>query len=312
MRGRLTAPVYSLILALLAWAPSINATPAAERADVRAAKDCVASSTLPCRHSKGLLWKIERAGDKASYLFGTIHVSDPRVTTLPQPVQQAFDTAQSFTMEVIVDGAGLTHMAESMFFNDQRTLESTIGKERYAEIRHLFEVRKLPLNDLNKKKPWVIEMMLSTPAQAGLPLDFQLQLRATLQGKPTYGLENIRDQIAVFDELPMADQVSMLEATLRYYRDTGALIEQMVQAYVARDLVRIMGLMDAPPGEDRRLHEAVMERLLANRNVLMVQHMRARLDEGNAFIAVGAGHLAGPRGLLMLLEQNGYRVSPVY
>jgi len=40
--------------------------------------------------------------------------------------------------------------------------------------------------------------------------------------------------------------------------------------------------------------------------------MIARLDEGAAFVAVGAMHLPGERGMLRLLEQRGYTVSRVY
>jgi uncharacterized protein len=52
--------------------------------------------------------------------------------------------------------------------------------------------------------------------------------------------------------------------------------------------------------------------LLTQRNVRMMDRMRSRLVEGNAFIAVGAAHLPGTDGLLALLERAGWRVTPVY
>ncbi len=311
MPSRRLALRVPILLALLlgtttAWAASPPAS----------AKEAAACTTPNCRYAKGLLWKIERPGQnpaqKPSYLFGTIHIADPRVTNLPASVQQIFDAAQSFTMELIFDGDGLLHMAETMFFNDSRTLEGVIGATRFAEVQKAFSARGVPTGDLNRKKPWVIAMLLSTPPQQGVPLDLQLQLRATLQNKPTHGLENMREQIAVFNDMSMDDQVAILDSTLREYREADKLLEAMVQAYVARDLMRIMGMMGAPTERDRLLYESVTERLLVNRNARMLERMRPRLDEGNAFIAVGAAHLAGERGLLYLLEKSGYRVTPVY
>ena len=37
-----------------------------------------AAATL---NGKGLLWKLEKAGEKPSFLFGTMHMTDPRVTS---------------------------------------------------------------------------------------------------------------------------------------------------------------------------------------------------------------------------------------
>jgi hypothetical protein len=55
-----------------------------------------------------------------------------------------------------------------------------------------------------------------------------------------------------------------------------------------------------------------MDRLLRQRNLLMLERMQLRLKEGNAFIAVGAMHLPGEEGLLQLLRRAGYRVTSIY
>jgi hypothetical protein len=48
--------------------------------------------------------------------------------------------------------------------------------------------------------------------------------------------------------------------------------------------------------------------LLDQRNAEMLEAITARLQPGQRpFIAVGAGHLGGPAGLLDLLAQRGWR-----
>lgn len=57
------------------------------------------SFAAPVTYTQGLLWKIERAGQAPSYVFGTIHSEDSRVLTLPKPVQTIFDVAKVYVME---------------------------------------------------------------------------------------------------------------------------------------------------------------------------------------------------------------------
>ena len=63
---------------------------------------------------------------------------------------------------------------------------------------------------------------------------------------------------------------------------------------------------------DRRVAQLFTSEVVVNRNRRMLERIQPRLREGNAFIAVGALHLPGKDGLLTLLRNKGYRVSPVY
>jgi uncharacterized protein YbaP (TraB family) len=309
----MTIPRHTL-LRLLASLPLLASFGVQPASAADAAKTCRSGDTsVTCRYAKGLLWKIERSGRAPSHLFGTIHVSDPRVTSLPAPVRTAFNTSHTFAMELIFDGAGFVHMAETMFFSDGRTLDTVIGAERYKELRRALTEQGVPLADLNRKKPWVAVMMLSGPGRGGLSLDMQLHVSATLQNKPAFGLETMQEQLAVFNGMAMEDQVVLLDNTLRYHNDgADKLIETMMQAYLARDLTRIMEIANAAPASERGLQERFMARLLTERNLRMAERMQKYLEQGNAFVAVGAAHLPGQDGLLALLERAGWRVTPVY
>ena len=43
----------------------------------------VTDAAKKLENSQALLWKVEKAGVATSYLFGTIHISDPRITANP-------------------------------------------------------------------------------------------------------------------------------------------------------------------------------------------------------------------------------------
>lgn len=273
----------------------------------------LAAAETSTAFDRGLLWKIEGTNGKTSYLFGTIHSDDPRVTQIPPPVQDAFDRSATFTMEMIAGGDAFLEMAERMFFNDGRTLSDVLGAALYAQTETVMRERGLPTADLARKKPWAVVMLLSTPKpRTGLFLDLTLQMQAALQNKSTYGLESMSEQLAVFDELPMPDQIALLKGTLAMRDQLDQQLEAMIEAYIARDLVRLMEVAEEHNADSAAVHDKLMQRLLTRRNHRMAERMAPRLKEGGAFIAVGTAHLPGDEGVLALLQARGYRISRVY
>lgn len=299
--------LYAPLFAASVWLLALAAAPS------HAQTSSAASPAAWEKYSRGLLWRIERDGVAPSYLFGTLHSDDPRVLALAPPVRQAFDRARTFTMEAVIDADALAQLAQHMFYQDGRTLAGVAGDEIYRRARQALADQGLPDVGVERQKPWVVVMMLSMPRpRGGMFLDIALHTQAAEQNKPIFGLETMAEQVAVFDDLPSTDQVALLKDTLDNHKQLPAQIEALTARYLARDLAGILQLADAYRPADSRVYDAVMHRLLADRNLKMAERLRPRLAEGNAFIAVGAGHLAGPEGLLVLLEQAGYRLRAVY
>jgi uncharacterized protein YbaP (TraB family) len=279
----------------------------ATAAPVRA--DADASS----RFAKGLLWKIEKPGVAPSYLFGTIHSDDPRVTAVPAPVSRALMECKHFVMEVRINGDDLVHMAQAMYFSDGRTLEQVTGKPLYEQVVKALAARGIPAESAEKQKPWAVMMTLSVPSpKTGEFLDLLLEERATREDMTVSGLETMDEQIAVFNDMPLPDQVALLRETVATQGDFDKDLEDLVRAYLARDLATLAELsVKHKPGEEQ-VYRDVTERLLTRRNARMAERMRPFLDEGGSFVAVGAAHLPGAAGLLNRIEKAGYRVSSVY
>jgi uncharacterized protein len=264
--------------------------------------------------SKGLLWKIESGNAAASHLFGTFHTNDPRITRLPCPVKETFDRSRSYTMEIITNGAGIVAMAEAMFLSDGKTLAEVLGEPLYQQtLRAIGIDNAKQAGGIKHLKPWAVMMTLNGPGEGrGLFLDMALQYEATRQDKPTYALESMAEQIAVFNGMSLEDQVVLLRDALETQGMADDAMEKLTRAYLNRDLAALVALSEAYKPADVRVHQAMMDRLLTQRNRNMAERMGTRLREGNAFIAVGALHLPGEQGLLQLLTDAGYRVTRVY
>ncbi len=262
----------------------------------------------------GLLWKVEAPDRSHSYLFATMHSSDPRVLELPDAVQQALSQARSFTMEAILDGQAVLTMGQRMVLMDGRRLPDLIGKELYLQVVTLMARRGVPEAALGMLKPWAVFMTLSVPPEeGGMFLDLKLYQQALERGIPVFGLESVEEQIAVFDSMPEADQVALLRDLVQHYDEYTPMFNTMTRLYLQRDLDGLARLNDQTmQGGDAALQQQLMDSLVDRRNRLMAERMQPRLEEGRAFIAVGALHLPGPNGLIELLRQRGYRVSAVY
>ncbi|MBK9455713.1 MAG: TraB/GumN family protein [Bacteroidetes bacterium] len=51
--------------------------------------------------------------------------------------------------------------------------------------------------------------------------------------------------------------------------------------------------------------------MLDNRNINWIPVIEEQIKLQSTFIAVGAGHLVGEKGILQLLHNQGYVISPI-
>ncbi|HKU87414.1 MAG TPA: TraB/GumN family protein, partial [Casimicrobiaceae bacterium] len=65
------------------------------------------------------------------------------------------------------------------------------------------------------------------------------------------------------------------------------------------------------PGMERHFREFA-KHVIDGRTALMHYRLFMPLREGHVFAAVGATHLYGRRGLLALIQQDGYRVTKLW
>lgn len=268
------------------------------------------------RFEQGLLWRIEGQGAPASHLLGTIHVADPRVTKLPPPVARELKAARSFTVEVGLEPSNLTALASRMVFLDGRDLPGVAGAELFDKAAGIVAKLGVPEPVFRLFKPWAAALLLSMPRQDPTQvLDYVLARIATEQGKPVYELESVFEQVEAFEGMAEQDQIALFRHAVDNHERLPRAISRLVDAWLARDLAamwRISREGDNEGEEARRLNDLFTRRVIDERNTRMAERMQARLQEGGAFVAVGALHLYGDRGVLSLLERRGWRVTRVY
>lgn len=261
----------------------------------------------------GLLWEISRPGAAPSYLFGTIHSEAPGVVELDPAVENAFTGSRQVILEVMLDTNALVAGSAALLITDGRRLSEIVGKPLFEQAAAALRSRGIPAAVAERMKPWAAATVLSTPVpETGRVLDTALFQRARQAGKQVHGLETIAEQLEVFEGLPLDDQVALLRDAVEQFAGIDALHAELLAAYKRQDLAAMMAINEAAMQTgDRRLAEKFQRRLIVDRNHRMAERVETYLQQGGAFVAVGALHLPGEQGLVRLLEERGYAVRRV-
>ena len=118
------------------------------------------------------------------------------------------------------------------------------------------------------------------------------------------GFEQASDQEQALDSIPIKEQMEELLDLVAHPKTSMHQMDKMLDDYRAG---RISEILDDPGFGSFSPSE--MSSLLYNRNKKWLDTLPAILDRHNAFIAVGAGHLAGKQGLVEQLRKRGYDVA---
>ncbi|HEV7255150.1 MAG TPA: TraB/GumN family protein [Mesorhizobium sp.] len=274
-------------------------------------------------NGRGLLWRVEKPGVEPSYLFGTMHMTDPRVTALAPQAQQAFDAAERLVIETtdVLDEkrmlAALAANPELTMFTDGTTLSSLLSPEDAQVLAEGLQARGIPPLSVAKMKPWILASLVSMPAcelnrkASGLPmLDVKLAQDAQAAGKPVQGLETAADQLGAMASLPIDFHMNGLVDTLKLGGRIEDVIETMIVLYEEGETSLFWPLFRAEfPQSDDGGYAAFEETMITRRNHTMAERALPILEGGDAFVAVGALHLPGEDGLVTLLREHGFTVT---
>lgn len=258
---------------------------------------------------KGLFWQMESPDGKISYLFGTMHTDDNRVTEFSPTVIQALKNADTFMLEVAdAPPASLLQLA-------QGNLKQYLTEAELDQVARLADIHVMPMDMALKMKPWLLAVLFDLPKpQTPFAQDLLLKAKAEELDKRVLGLESPQEHFGVMDNLTTEEQLQMLRAVLkRSQKQKERDFEQLMKAYLAGDAEQVANMDDAMTRGviPDALWQRMRVKLLDERNVLMAARSLEQAKQGRVFIAVGAAHLAGKNGLIQAFRQAGFKLTPL-
>jgi uncharacterized protein YbaP (TraB family) len=289
------------------------------------------AQTAPVRSTdKPFLWRVE--GPVPSYLYGTVHVPDPRVLELPDVVRRAFNAADVFNAEIPLDAATQMSMLSKVMLPAGQDLRSIIGEDVFARVMRV--VGKVLGNRLppggtdllatmfSPMKPWAVmsqlELLEFVPEMSAgrQPLDAMLYSMADKAGKELGALETVDEQVAVFEGFTPQEQVKLLVSTLddlEKPRPSGVSpTKELIDLYLAGDLNRLAAELNKQYPQDQALNKKVTARLIDDRNTRMaakIADLCGKKPTRSYFFAVGALHYAGETGIVSQLTKKGFKIT---
>jgi uncharacterized protein YbaP (TraB family) len=269
------------------------------------------TTTLLQAQTKGLLWQITGKGIKQStYLYGTIHLFDTSLYRIPQPVMAKLAQTKQVYFELDFGKLNpMEMMGYAMVKDSSQYLDKLLDTASLSKLKGL--VKTSPMMQmmgpaLYRLKPIFLTSILLNNGKA-VTIDMEMYKQAKELKDSVGGLETVAEQMQALDAISLASQAKMMQDYLKTYTSADATIKKLTEIYVQQDTEHLLEQMN----DDAPLDAAFNEALLIKRNVVMANRIDSLLGKTSTMIAVGAGHLGGPKGLIALLKQKGYQVHNV-
>ena len=259
----------------------------------------------------GLLWKAEKDG-KVNYVFGTIHSQDYAVTKFPPQVRLALVKSKTLLMETIPNNANNQAFLDNMYFNDGTRLDNFLELELLEELK--FQIQEYGFDSVKASqiKPWAAFSIIGRPKPVRAPTQEMNLMQIGLQsGLEVKELESMEEIVTSLDDLSMSDQIIILKDTICNHDKIIHDTKKLIDLYVARDLAGIVEFNNQPH-YDEAVFERFMHQILYKRNEKVMRIIETEFAKGNAFVAIGASHLADEKGLLNELQNKGYKLTAIY
>ncbi len=288
-------------------------------ASCHATKETVKDNTFVpdqvAESGKSLLYQIYGNGLlQPSYIYGTIHIMNNEDFTIGKNVEKKLKNAALLVMELDLGEADLADLAARSLFAEGKSIQDYISAEDYDTLKTFFadSVGVDPMvfeMAYAKMKPIFMEQLIYFKYVGENPSSYENSFADLAEGKniPVKGLETFNEQLAVLDEFPLEEQVQHLLHTVKNYSIESKNMDKLFELYMAQD---VEGLFDFVTGAEYSSDE-FEETLIYKRNAKWIPKIAEIIRDNNAFIAVGAGHLGGNKGIIKLLKDKGYTVEPI-
>ena len=272
--------------------------------------------SLPAR-ADSYLWEVSSLTNRV-YLFGTVHAGRKEWYPLPSAVENAYADSAVLVVEAdITDLDAMRKSTEAMTYKPPDSLKNHVSPDDYARFRRLLARYAIPEQQVAQLKPFMAVSLLvfSEWGRSGfLPehgVDAYFIRKAKGDLKKIVEIEGVDEQIRLMDSLTEAEMKMLFEGTLSALESglTNEQITGMVGAWQFGDASLMLEIA-------RRYNEQVPgakefeEKFIWSRHAEMLAKIEGYLNntKDRHFVAVGALHLSGPRGLVELLRKRGYIV----
>lgn len=258
-----------------------------------------------------LLWEVSGNGLSApSYIYGTFHLIDAAHFTVSPAVDSAFAHCDQIAFEIKMDDMSMIGKTmQWMPLPNGGALSDYCTPEEYSIVsQYVKDSMGMDIVMFKGAKPLALYQSTMVANIEGESASYEMHFmeKGAAAQKPILGLETIEFQLSVFDSIPYDEQIDWIVQSIQ--DNTGATLwDDMIRTYTSQNIEAIYQLTIADSPELKK-YEAL---LITDRNKRWIPVIEQYAKEKPTFVAVGAAHLGGPNGIIKLLKEAGYTLTPV-
>jgi len=267
--------------------------------------------------AKHFLWTVT-GGKGTVYLLGTIHIGSKDLYPLAPIIEDSFKRSDTLVEEIDLGGGDAKGIAQDLIkrglYADGDTIANHLSEDTRTALAAYAKSGQLSAG-YTQAKPWLVSLMIMQLQlkDMGLDkakgLDLHFSEEAAELHKPVAALETADSQIKTFSSFSDELQDQLLLTTLLDAKKAKDILDSTFAAWRAGDADALEKVITAEVREHPSL-APLMDKLFDERNDAMAQQVDEFLQTPKTyFVAVGAGHLVGKRGLLGQLRDKGYAVE---
>jgi uncharacterized protein len=261
---------------------------------------------------KALLWEISGQGLKQpSYLYGTIHIACADQVILSDSLRNTFKQSSQLYLEVDLDDPSMmTNALSNSNLKSGTSLKSYLNSDDYIKANQFFQKNlSLSLDSLITVKPILLSALIYPVLLNCTPVSWEntFVTLAHAQNKNVLGLETVQVQLSAIDSIPPKVQAEQMMKVIKDLPSAKRELTDLLNAYRNQDIAKIRQLVSQSSGMKPEYEAAIID----NRNRTWIPTILKAAKTKPTFFGVGAGHLGGKQGVIALLRQAGYVVTPV-
>ena len=253
------------------------------------------------------MFEVKKGDVLAGYLFGTMHTGVDAEKELNPIVFTKLDEAKVVVMEADVFNVDPFEIAKTAMYPPGKSVVKDLKPEHWKIVVDRLASFLMPESSLAQMKPWFIGTMLVQKMLPEVePIDSVIYKRASKAGKKLVYVETVKEQL---DMVEKSFDVKVLDDMLGDMKKTEQMTLDLADAYRKGDVEKLTALTFDP--EEMKKHPPMFDLLFFARNAKWVPKLGPMFDQGGVFVAVGAGHLLGDKGVPALLANKGYSVERI-
>jgi uncharacterized protein YbaP (TraB family) len=271
------------------------------------------------KDENGILWKITGNGlKKPSYLFGTFHLGVKPSNKIIDSCTKFIKQVDQFYGEIDITEAGQNpqQIQQMGMLDEGIKLADLINEDDYKLLKN-FMKDSVAMDEsvYAQMKPMMVSILISIAYMSKMEgmddinysIDKELQQIASENKIEIKGFESVKNQGEImFNKITPIDQADYLIESIKTNQFSKESIQSMIAFYNQGNLNEINKMTE------QIMNTSFVDIFLTQRNEKWMQTIQPLLSENKKiFIAVGAGHLTGNKGLIKLLREKGYTVKSI-